>query len=231
MLAADLRALHINCNCAPVLDLPTPGAHGIIGDRAYGTAVGPVVGLGRAVAEGLMAGGVVPVIKHIPGHGRATCDSHFELPVVSASLDELRGCDFLPFRELADLPAAMTAHVVYEAIDAACPATTSGTVVQDVIRGHIGFDGLLMSDDLSMRALSGAMRDRAERAISSGCDVVLHCNGDFAEMQAAAAGSAELLGDAKRRFDAAVRITENCEDFDSAEAEQVLEQMLAIGSV
>jgi beta-N-acetylhexosaminidase len=231
LLAADLRALGINCDCVPVLDLPVPGAHGVIGDRAYAQSPEPVVAMGRAVAEGLIGGGVVPVIKHVPGHGRAKCDSHFQLPVVKESLEELQASDFVPFRELASLPAAMTAHVVYNAIDPAAPATTSPPVVAEVIRGHIGFQGLLMSDDLSMKALKGSLRCRAEAAIAAGCDLVLHCNGEFAEMEAVAAGSPDLSSAAAQRFDTALGVTHSAEDFDIDAAEAALERVLAISSV
>jgi len=162
-------------------------ALGIIGNRAFASAPYAVARLGRALAEGLMAGGVIPVMKHIPGHGRARADSHIELPVVEASRAELEASDFAPFRALADLPWAMTAHVLYRGISGNQPATTSETVVRDVIRGHIGFDGLLMSDDLSMKALGGAFQDRTRKAVEAGCDVVLHCNGDIAQMRGIAA--------------------------------------------
>ncbi|MGE3066281.1 MAG: beta-N-acetylhexosaminidase, partial [Hyphomicrobiaceae bacterium] len=155
LTAADLRDLGININCAPVLDLPQPGSHAIIGDRAYGSDVERIIVLGRAVADGLSAGGVLPVIKHIPGHGRATKDSHHDLPVVDADRAVLDATDFAPFRALADLPAAMTAHVVYTAVDPSAPASASATVIGDVVRGAIGFQGLLMCDDLSMQALAG----------------------------------------------------------------------------
>ncbi len=230
LLAADLRELGINTDCAPVLDVPVEGAHGIIGDRAYGTTVAPIVALGRAVAEGLMAGGVVPVIKHVPGHGRADCDSHLALPVVGESHEVLRQSDFLTFRGLADLPAAMTAHVVYKAIDANAPATTSPCVIADIIRGEIGFDGLLMSDDLSMKALAGPMKARAEATIAAGCDLVLHCNGDISEMTAAAAGTPVLDGPALDRFARAWAVTQEVRGFDISEAEAALSLVLASGS-
>ncbi len=189
LIAADLRALGINTNCAPVLDVPVAGSHEIIGDRAFGDDPADVIALGRAVAAGHLAGGVVPVIKHIPGHGRARADSHLELPVVETPRATLEATDFAPFKALADCPAAMTAHVVYTAIDPALPASTSPIVHRDVIRGHIGFDGLLMSDDLSMKALGGPMRDRASAVIAAGSDIALHCNGDLAEMEAVAAAA------------------------------------------
>ena len=188
LLAEDLKALGINADCAPVLDLPVPSSHAVIGDRAYGTSIDQVVRLARSVAQGFMAGGVLPVIKHIPGHGRATKDSHLALPVVTESREVLAASDFVPFKALNLLPAAMTAHIIYSAIDAGAPASTSAILVGDVIRGEIGFDGLLMSDDLSMNALSGGMRQRAESVIAAGSDIVLHCNGDLREMRSAAAG-------------------------------------------
>ena len=226
LVAEDLRALGINTNCAPVLDLPVPGAHDIIGDRAYGTAVAQVVALGEAVARGYMAGGVVPVIKHIPGHGRATADSHLDLPVVMAPHTELTSSDFAPFKALASLPAAMTAHVVYGAIDGTGPATTSQHIVERIIRREIGFDGLLMSDDLSMKALSGTIRKRAERSIAAGCDVVLHCNGLLDEMEASASGVPQLTGAAAARFERAFTVTRVTSPFDVAAAEAQLALVL-----
>ena len=218
LIAHDLAPLGINVDCAPVLDVPAPDGHEIIGDRAYGDAPDRVAELGRAVAEGLMAGGVLPVVKHIPGHGHARADSHLELPVVESTRDELAGRDFAPFAALADLPMAMTAHVIYAAIDPEHPATASQTVIREVIRRTIGFDGLLMSDDLSMQALSGDFRQRAEAALKAGCDVVLHCNGDMDEMQAVAAGTGALEGEASRRAEAALgRLRQTPEPFDATE--------------
>jgi beta-N-acetylhexosaminidase len=217
LIAHDLRAVGINVDCVPVLDVPSPGAHDIIGDRAYGQTVEEVAFLGRAAAEGLIAGGVLPVIKHIPGHGRAGADSHLDLPVVDAAYADLDARDFEPFRVLSDMPMGMTAHVVYSAIDAKRPATTSRKAIK-VIRGAIGFDGLLMSDDLSMKALSGDFEQRTRAALSAGCDVVLHCNGDMAEMKAVAKGARPLTGKARRRADAALaRIARSPEPFDAAE--------------
>ncbi|MBS0411561.1 MAG: glycoside hydrolase family 3 protein, partial [Proteobacteria bacterium] len=192
LMAADLNALGINVDCLPVLDVPHPGAHDIIGDRAYGATPAIVGGLGRAAAEGLIAGGVLPVIKHIPGHGRAGADSHLSLPVVDSSYADLDAIDFAPFRALSDMPLAMTAHVVYSAVDPRRPATTSKAVINQVIRGAIGFDGLLMSDDLSMEALSGDLTERAEQSLNAGCDMLLHCNGKMDEMRAVAAGADPL---------------------------------------
>ncbi len=228
--AHDLRAMGINTNCAPVLDLRIPGAHDIIGDRAYGATSAEVAKLGRAVGEGYIAGGVVPVIKHIPGHGRALADSHFELPVVGTPRAELEATDFAPFRMLADMPAAMTAHVVYTAVDAELPASTSAKVTAEIIRGHIGFEGLLMSDDLGMQALAGSMRDLAEAVIRAGSDVALHCSGDLAEMDAAASGVPALAGLALARFQAAVAVTRSRQPLDVGAAEAALAAVIAQGA-
>ena len=218
LLAHDLAALGINVDCVPVLDVPDPSGHEIIGDRAYGDTPDEVSRLGRAAAEGLIAGGVLPILKHIPGHGRARADSHLELPVVDASWDDLDARDFAPFKALSDMPMAMTAHVIYAAIDAKRPATTSRAVMRRVIRGAIGFDGLVMSDDLSMKALAGGFQDRAASAIAAGCDMILHCNGDMAEMQAVVAGAGRLRGRALRRAQAALaRLPKAVEPFDAAE--------------
>ncbi len=226
LLSDDLKALGINTNCAPVLDVPVPGAHDVIGDRAYGTDPVQVATLGRAVAEGHLAGGVLPVIKHIPGHGRATADSHLELPVVDTDRRTLSASDFVPFRLLADMPAAMTAHVVFSDIDAVAPASTSLTVTREVIRGEIGFQGLLMSDDLSMKALRAPIRDSAAAVIRAGSDIALHCNGDLAEMEAAAGGVPALSGLALERFSAALKGLANLRSYDAAEAEAALAAVL-----
>jgi beta-N-acetylhexosaminidase len=219
LIAHDLAGVGINVDCLPVLDVPTPGAHDVIGDRAYDASPDGVASLGRAAAEGLIAGGVAPVIKHIPGHGRAGADSHKALPVVEASLAELEARDFAPFRALRDMPMAMTAHVVYTAIDRTHPATTSSRVIGDVIRGAIGFQGLLMSDDISMKALSGDLAGLSRAVLDAGCDVVLHCNGDGAEMRAVVAGAKPLAGQAEARAKAALaRIARGSEPFDAAEA-------------
>jgi beta-N-acetylhexosaminidase len=227
LMAHDLAALGINTNCTPVLDLPVEGAHDIIGDRAFGRTTEQVVAIARAVAEGHLAGGVLPVIKHIPGHGRATSDSHEALPVVSESREVLSRTDFAPFKALAAFPVAMTAHVVFRAIDPDAPASTSPIVTREVIRGEIGFDGLLMSDDLTMKALSGSMRGRARSVIAAGSDLVLHCTGNMAEMQEAAAGSPELAGAALRRFEAATRLIGAARPFDSGASEAALARVLA----
>jgi len=195
LMAADLAEACITVDCAPVLDIPVPGAHDVIGDRAHGFVPGLVATLGRAVCEGLLEGGVLPVLKHIPGHGRATADTHFALPVVTASEAELQRADFAPFRLLNDMPWAMTGHVVYAAIDDSAPATTSRGVIERAIRGHIGFQGLLVSDDVSMNALTGTVAERAAAALDAGCDAVLHCNGKMDEMRAVA-GATPPLGEA-----------------------------------
>lgn len=218
LIAHDLAEVGINVDCAPVLDVPSPGSHDIIGDRAYGDSPEAVASIGRAVAEGLMAGGVLPVVKHMPGHGRAACDSHKDLPVVDAPREALRARDFAPFRALADLPMAMSAHVVFTAIDAERPATQSPTVIRDIIRGEIGFDGLLMTDDMSMHALTGPFRARAEAAFAAGIDIALHCNGHAEEMQAICEGSPLLTGEAARRAEAALaRLDRQADGFDLAE--------------
>ncbi len=228
LIADDLHALGVNVDCAPVLDVPQPGAHDIIGDRAYGETPEEVAVLGRAMAEGLLAGGVLPVIKHIPGHGRAASDSHFDLPVVDASAEALRQTDFAPFQALSDMPLAMTAHVLYRAFDRRRPATTSRRVIRGLLREELGFSGLIMSDDLSMKALDGEMARRARQSLSAGCDVVLHCNGDMAEMKAVAAGVGALSGSAARRAEAALaRIPRRTEPLDRREAEARFDALLA----
>jgi beta-N-acetylhexosaminidase len=227
LMAHDLNAVGINVDCAPVLDTPVPGAHDIIGDRAYGPDPATVAALGRAAAEGLLAGGVLPVIKHMPGHGRAFADSHHELPVVHADLPTLQAWDFAPFLSLSDMPLAMTAHVVFDAIDPDRPATTSRKAVK-LMRKALGFSGLIMTDDLSMKALSGSLTERAEQSLSAGCDVVLHCNGDLTEMQAVAQGVGRLKGKAGRRAEAALsRIVRTPEPLDVPEARARLDALMA----
>ena len=216
LIAHDLSALGINVDCMPVLDVPVNDAHPVIGDRAYGGLPDEVAVLGRAACEGLIAGGVLPILKHIPGHGRATSDSHLELPLVEAELDDLEQSDFVPFRALSDMPMAMTAHVVFTAIDPRQPATTSRTVIRSIVRQAIGFDGLLISDDISMGALSGDPGQRARRARRAGCDVVLHGNGVLAEMGPVAEGAGRLRGGSLRRAEAALaRVARRPEPFDA----------------
>lgn len=188
LIADDLHQLGITVDCLPVLDVPVRGSHDIIGDRAYGRHADIVAALGREAIAGLLDGGVLPVIKHIPGHGRASADSHLELPHVTTRAATLRKTDFVPFRAMRDAPFAMTAHVVYEDLDADRPATTSPRVIEEVIRRDIGFDGVLMSDDLNMQALTGTLEERARASQSAGCDLALHCNGVFDDMLAVAKG-------------------------------------------
>ena len=199
-IADELSDLGIDVNCAPVLDVPVPGADGIIGDRALGDDPMQIADLGRAVIEGLLDGGVMPVVKHIPGHGRATVDSHKALPRVEADRRALWNTDFLPFRALRDAPWAMTAHVIYAAYDDRLPATLSKTVIDQVIRGFIGCDAALLTDDLSMHALTGDFAERARMSLEAGCDLVLHCNGDMAEMAQVAQGLRPLDDAAEQRL-------------------------------
>src|SRR4051812_26153821 len=187
LIAADLLPLGINVDCLPLADVPISGSDRGIGDRAYGDTPEKVAAIAQAIAEGVADGGVLPVLKHIPGHGRATADSHEKLPVVTASRSILEATDFAAFRPLNHLPLGMTAHVVFTALDPVQPATTSATMIGEVIRGFIGFGGLLMSDDISMGALSGSIAERTKAALTAGCDVVLHCNGKLEEMRAVAA--------------------------------------------
>lgn len=226
LAAQELASFGINMNCAPVVDVPVADAHDVIGDRAYGQEPEQIIALARAVARGLMAGGVTPVIKHIPGHGRAKADSHLELPVVDTPHDVLSKTDFVPFKALTDLPAAMTAHVVYSALDAANPASTSARVTQEVMRGEIGFDGLLMSDDLSMRALSGPMAARAAAVIAAGSDLALHCNGDMSEMRDVAENVPELDGQARQRLARAAAASRQAKPLETADARKLLEAMM-----
>lgn len=203
--AFDLLKLGINVDCLPVLDVPVEGASNVIGDRAYGTDPVTVGEMGEAAAAGLKAGGVLPVMKHVPGHGRGMADSHHELPVVTTSHEDLSAHDFPPFRRLRNELMAMSAHVVYSAIDPDHPASTSKVVIDQIIRGEIGFDGLLMSDDVSMNALKGTIAERAAAIVAGGCDVVLHCNGVMEEMRAVVATAPVLSGKAKARADAVER--------------------------
>ncbi|MBH89724.1 MAG: beta-N-acetylhexosaminidase [Magnetovibrio sp.] len=205
LIAHELLELGIDVNCAPVLDLPQPEADLIIGDRAYGNDVNKISALAMATCEGFLEGGVLPVIKHIPGHGRANVDSHKALPLVDVNLDSLITSDFVPFKNLNFMPWAMTAHVLYQQIDRDYPATLSKKVIQ-LIRNHIGFEGLLLSDDLSMEALDGSLKHRTVGALAAGCDVVLHCNGQMDEMVQVVSGGLPLSDQAKKRV-------ENAENF------------------
>ncbi len=204
LIAEELRAVGVDVNCAPVLDLALPEGDPVIGARAYSADPAEVARLGRAAREGLEAGGVRPVIKHIPGHGRAPADSHVALPRVETDRETLDATDFASFRAHADAALAMTAHVVYAAIDPERPATVSPAAIR-VIREEIGFNGLLMTDDVSMAALEGAMEHRCAAALAAGCDVVLHCDGDRAAMEAVCAAAPRLEGRALVRAEAAAR--------------------------
>jgi len=184
LMADELRSLGISVNCYPLLDLYFSGADKVVGDRSYGENGDIVAKLGEAACEGLLSGGVLPVIKHIPGHGRATVDSHIDLPLVETSRDILSRTDFAPFKALNHMPLAMTAHVIYSAIDAVNPATLSEKVIRQVIREEIGFKGVLISDDVNMKALSGNPSANAKQALRAGCDLILHCNAPLTERRA-----------------------------------------------
>jgi beta-N-acetylhexosaminidase len=228
LIAYDLFDVGIDVDCLPIADLPANDGDPIIGDRAYGTSPAKVAQIGAAIAEGLLAGGVLPVLKHIPGHGRATADSHHTLPVVDSDRAELESSDFAAFRPLAKLPLGMTAHVVFSAIDPLAPATTSGTMVREVIRQHLGFDGLLMSDDISMGALSGTLSERSRAALGAGCDVILHCNGKLDEMREVASALPRLQGEGARRADDALTRRRQPVPFDVDAAREELNAMMAL---
>jgi beta-N-acetylhexosaminidase len=229
LIADDLHHLGITVDCMPVLDLPVPGADPVIGERAYGSEPGRVARLGRAVCDGLLDGGVLPVIKHIPGHGRARVDSHDGCPVVEAARDELRRTDFAPFRALSGMPWAMTAHIVYMAMDPTTPATLSQRVISEVIRGEIGFYGVLVSDDLSMRALDGRIGERARRALTAGCDLVLHCNGNAREMEEVVTAAAPISAETSTRLARAEAQRRGSvpAEFDRRQAEAQFDALLA----
>ena len=214
LIAHDLAELGITVDCMPVLDVPREGANELIGDRAFSGNPLVIVELGRAVIEGLLDGGVLPVMKHAPGHGRANADSHVALPRVSVPADELSTTDFVPFRRLRDCPLAMTAHVVYEALDPQRPATTSPKVINRVIRGEIGFQGVLLSDDLSMDALSGSLAARAKAALFAGCDIAVHCNGKMQEMVEVAQETGPLEGESLQRTEKALAALRTPQTFD-----------------
>lgn len=215
-LAIMLRDLGISVDCLPLLDVPVPGAHDVIGDRAYGREPMRVAALGDMTLRGLREGGVVGIVKHIPGHGRAAADSHLELPVVTASRDELE-TDLAPFRKLRDAPMAMTAHVKYTALDPDRCASLSPRVIGETIRRDIGFDGLLMADDLSMKAFGGSFADRARGVIAAGCDVALHCSGDFAEMAEIAEAAPPMTEAAQNRLARAMTWADGRSDADVTE--------------
>jgi beta-N-acetylhexosaminidase len=225
LIAADLIDLGITVDCLPLADVPVAGADAVIGNRAYGTEPAKVAAIARAVTEGLEQGGVLPVLKHIPGHGRAAADSHFRLPTVDTSKDELERTDFAAFQPLADLPMAMTAHVVFSALDPTHPATTSATIIRQVIRGLIGFQGLLMSDDVSMNALAGSIAERTSAIVNAGCDMVLHCNGKLDEMRDVARETPELAGEALDRARRALALRRKPEAFDRQAARAELDAL------
>ena len=218
LIAEELSTAGINVNCTPVLDVPEAGSHQIIGDRAFSDNPAVVAALGRAVVDGTLAGGVLPVIKHIPGHGRAHADSHLSLPRIDAPARELIEIDFQPFMALADAPLAMTAHVLLTAFDDKRPASASPVIMQDVIRDVIGLKGLVMSDDLGMKALAGGMRERAAAVVGAGCDVALHCSGDLAEMRDVDAGVPHLSDESAERFARAIAKLHAPAPFDAAVA-------------
>jgi len=226
LIADDLQRIGVTVDCLPLADVPAPGADAVIGDRAYGTEPGKVAAIARAVAEGLEQGGILPVVKHIPGHGRAAADTHFRLPVVDAPKKELETTDFAAFRPLADLPMAMTAHVVFRAYDPVQPATTSATIIERVIRRLIGFQGLLMSDDVSMNALAGSIAERTRAIFAAGCDVVLHCNGKMTEMRDVAREAPELSGKALQRAKRALAARKAAKPFDRAAARAELDALV-----
>ena len=231
LIAADLIASGVNVDCLPLADVPVPGADDVIGDRAYGTEPAKVAAIARAVTEGLEQGGVLPILKHIPGHGRATADSHLELPTVDTSKAELETIDFAAFQPLADLPMAMTAHVVFSALDPAQPATTSATIIEQVIRGTIGFQGLLMSDDVSMNALAGSLAERTRAIIAAGCDMVLHCSGKLDEMRQVASESPELTGQALDRARRALASRKAPQPFDRVAGKAELDELMGRAGV
>jgi beta-N-acetylhexosaminidase len=218
VIGAELRAVGIDANCAPLGDVARAGTHPFLRNRCYGSDPATVATIARAVAEGLRAAGVLPVMKHLPGHGLSHLDTHHELPVVDLGLDELRALDFAPFRALSDLPMAMTAHLVFSALDPALPATQSPTMIR-LIREEIGFRGLLMTDDLNMQALAGSLAERTARSLAAGCDIALHCNGDLAEMQAVAAAAGEMGPAARARAEAALAARTPALALDAALAE------------
>ncbi|HEX9568976.1 MAG TPA: beta-N-acetylhexosaminidase [Rhodospirillales bacterium] len=231
LIAAELAELGITVNCAPVLDVPQPDAHRVIGDRAFGDDAQTVAALGTAACEGFLAHGILPVIKHIPGHGRALADSHQALPRVAADEKALAAVDFAPFRALQRMPWAMTAHVVYEALDRDHPATTSARVIAKAIRGAIGFEGVLVSDDIGMKALAGPFDKRAASALAAGCDLVLHCSGVMAEMRAVAAGTGPISADAAARLKRGEAMRRKPGPWDKDAAKARLDEIMAANAM
>ncbi len=227
LIGADLRALDITVNCAPTVDVPVKGAHQMIGSRAYSTDPGLVAELGAAACEGFFAANVIPVVKHLPGYGRAQVDSHEALPVIEESLAVLEQSDFVPFRALAGMPWGMTAHALFAGLDADKPATLSRTIVQDIIRERIGFGGILVTDDLSMEALEGPLAGRVEAALRAGCDIALHCNGRLDEMRGIAVVAPTLPSHTLGKIAAAEAQRVAAVAFDAAEARQRLKELFA----
>ncbi|QIE44718.1 beta-N-acetylhexosaminidase [Pseudohalocynthiibacter aestuariivivens] len=225
IIASELYALGIDSNCAPLVDVAVPATHAFLRDRCYGTEPGIVALIGRAVADGLLDGGVLPVLKHIPGHGRAQADSHLDLPVVSASQTELVNCDFAPFKALNDLPMGMTAHLVYDAIDPR-PATTSPVMMQ-LIRDEIGFDGLIMTDDITMKALTGTLPEITRASLAAGCDVVLCCNASLEDRRAVADAAGRMTQRGQRRAEAALKARKSPDEVDIPALEATLAAMIA----
>jgi len=225
MMAVELVDVGINVNCVPLLDIPVSGAHDIIGDRALSTDIQAIIELGRSVAKGNLLGGVLPVVKHIPGHGRAMADSHVKLPTIEASRTELEKTDFTTFKALNDLPLAMTGHLLMTDLDPLHNVSVSPTIIKDIIRGAIGFDGLLMSDDLSMEALSGTIGERGRDVVAAGCDVALYCKGVLAQMVDVAQSVPVLEGKALERFDQAMGLIHPPEAFDEQQAMSLLARL------
>src|ERR1700759_1718535 len=232
LIADDWLPMGVTADCLPLADVPVPGADAVIGDRAYGDEPNKVAAIAQAVTDGLEQGGILPVLKHIPGHGRATADSHLALPTVDTPREQLESTDFAAFMPLADLPMAMTAHVVFSAIDPDQPATTSATMIERVIRGLIGFQGLLMSDDVGMNALAGSIGERSRALIAAGCDIVLHCSGKLNQMREVAREAPELSGKALIRAQQALASRKSPQPFDRAAARAELDALIGrLGAV
>ncbi len=225
MMSEELVEVGINVNCVPLLDVPVAGAHDIIGDRALSSDLQAIIDLGRAVADGNLEGGVLPVIKHIPGHGRATADSHIRLPVIEATRSELEQTDFQTFRALAHLPLAMTGHLLMTDLDSVHNVSVSPYIISNIIRQWIGFDGLLMSDDLSMEALQGSIGQRGRDVVAAGCDIALYCKGVFSEMVDVAENVPDLQGRSKERFEAALNLVHTPRDYDREQALRLLSEL------
>ena len=226
LIAAELRAVGIDTNCAPVADIASHATHPFLRNRCYGTDAVSVTAISRAIAHAYLAGGVLPVIKHMPGHGRASGDTHLDLPTVTTDVATLSATDFAPFRALADLPMAMTAHIIFSAYDAQNPATQSQRMI-DTIRTNIGFNGLLLTDDLNMQALSGTLGQRTAKSIQAGCDIALHCKGDIAEMRAVAAAAGPMRAETRARAGAALAHRTTAHKIDIAAVEAALAQEMA----